>query len=924
MESEDKDCCRTRLIEDLPASEDDFGESHTSIATAMAQMIEDENEDGGKAIALTGEWGSGKSTVIELLRKQLEDSPTELFVFNTWAHEGDPLRRTFLEQLIDCLTAGAEGASTEATTNEHWQEKKDELGKRKKKEHITKTPRLTKQGKLFTFSLLAMPIGLALISNTAGYLFWFSVGLSALPLAVCIVFGIWNAWGKGEENMDGEESRCGEEREDNGDSKTDNAFLSLFFNEVETQVTSETFEGPDPTSVEFAKIFRELMEDTIGNDTCDRGKQLVIVLDNLDRVSPPDALRIWSTLRVFFEYRHKTSSLQNQEWLKKLWLLVPFDPKGLDRLWSFESYRNALPGENKDEKDSSGDEPKRMAAKEESNQSEPFLSVADAFTDKTFQVKFHVPFPVLSNWRKFLIKQLEIAFPDHKPASKEKAVPEDFHAIYRIFCLRYLTGNEMPTPRNIKLFVNRLGAIHRLKGDSIPLTTQALYVALENTTEDVGALLTQENQQNTLGAVDKSYIDSDFIPDLIAIHCNVPREEALQIMCSRPLDRAISKGDAAEIADYVDSPGFWEACEEYIDQKGSRKWEKSYHILHAALVLEETADERLGSHSWNRVWDTLGQAAIRQDSWERVDKKAGKGLSILMEHANYEQEYTKTVIETLSNSEISTSADQDTEKKSSDDPMDWLSGVAKVLDAVPPCQHSTVEEEFRVPGDAHTYLTVMREALVDGENVWNGIIKFLIPSAREDDIMNELANRCSQDGEEVLDETDARIIKHLVSLKDINWQWDKLTDTLRQQLQADNSLDVQYVSGHIRALWFIKMSSNECAKKVLDELAEEGHLFHYLYETQRSNNSKGIGACLVAILSSKPAGTVRGKVGRSAKGENSYEQILSSPHNNEEEVAACAQCVADLNALPVIYEAKNAPYDTDFVSEFLDTCTGSA
>ncbi|RLB33490.1 MAG: hypothetical protein DRH12_18340, partial [Deltaproteobacteria bacterium] len=56
--------CPTHLLSDLPASEDAFG-GHARVARAIAKLLEE--EEGGKAIALIGTWGSGKSTVVKIL-----------------------------------------------------------------------------------------------------------------------------------------------------------------------------------------------------------------------------------------------------------------------------------------------------------------------------------------------------------------------------------------------------------------------------------------------------------------------------------------------------------------------------------------------------------------------------------------------------------------------------------------------------------------------------------------------------------------------------------------------------------------------------------------------------------------------------------------------------------------------------------------
>jgi len=69
--------CQTRLIEDIPSDEDQFASSggvgpHERIAKAIADIVLSPEESGGKMIGLEGGWGSGKSTVVNLLKKQVQ------------------------------------------------------------------------------------------------------------------------------------------------------------------------------------------------------------------------------------------------------------------------------------------------------------------------------------------------------------------------------------------------------------------------------------------------------------------------------------------------------------------------------------------------------------------------------------------------------------------------------------------------------------------------------------------------------------------------------------------------------------------------------------------------------------------------------------------------------------------------------------
>ena len=94
--------CPTKFLADSPATKDAFG-PHERIAEELAGLIKS-GEDAA-TVGLEGGWGSGKSTVVTILNEKLQSSSDQVLmtVFDAWAHQGDPLRRTFLETLIDSI-----------------------------------------------------------------------------------------------------------------------------------------------------------------------------------------------------------------------------------------------------------------------------------------------------------------------------------------------------------------------------------------------------------------------------------------------------------------------------------------------------------------------------------------------------------------------------------------------------------------------------------------------------------------------------------------------------------------------------------------------------------------------------------------------------------------------------------------------------
>ena len=559
--------CATHTVDDAPANEDVFG-SHEPIADALHELIT--AETGGRTIGLEGGWGSGKSTIVRLLDARLDGSGAHVVVFDAWAHEGDPLRRSFLETLIKSISAKG---WIEA---QPWGERRAELARRRHIEHTRPVSRIERPaiiaGAVAALFAILVPLGVALIqaglSTDRSWAFWVGVAVYVVPVALIAGGMGWLLRGRS--------------------SSAGSAFLSLLSVESVTESKSETIETPDPTSVEFESTFRDLMRDALGNDP---ERRLVLVVDNLDRVYPDDARSIWATLQTFLHHSHESRS----PWLDSLWVLLPYDRDGIARLW---------------------DESATVVSDKAHDATQPDTTLADSFIDKSIQVRFDVPLPLLSDWRTYLESTLQLALPDCDEA--------DDYTAYRLYAHRLADSGRAPRPRELKQYINRIGALHRLWQHELPFASLTYYASLGTD----GVQVADRLRHGTLpesGLAD--LLDDDVDAHLAAIAFNTDPERARQLLLGPLLERALTRDTSDELLELLDRPGFWEALlQAPIVQPGSG----TPVMLKAATRLLDVPEPQRPHAEWSEITSQFAQQGLAEDNWPPLSRDAARDLSGLL------------------------------------------------------------------------------------------------------------------------------------------------------------------------------------------------------------------------------------------------------------------------------------------------------
>jgi len=506
--------------------------THEKIADSLFKLIK--SEEKGISIGLEGPWGAGKSTVISILRKKLKESNSSILLiqFDAWAHEGDPLRRIFLESLIDEI-------KTEVRVGKKLDDLKEKIAHRQKTTKIKTTRTTTALGKWLSVAVFFVPIGVAFLSNVdystvslRGDLYWlFILGLllSGAPLLVVMKNLI--------------QILCNKEWRARGifDSKN----WSFLQDVADKDITQEISEEDERSSIEFEQYFNQIMQMVFENSNI---KKIIIVVDDLDRIDKHDALKIWSTLQTFLQQR--TQTWNRKKWFDKIWLIVPYDPDGLSRLWD--------KGEDDIEYDSS-----------------------KSFFDKCFQLRLEVPKPIFSGWEKFAGCMTNLALEGWPQGDKDELI--------RVLRITRNSLDDIPTPREIKNYINQVGFLASQWGSIMPISSIAYYVCLRelenNSVSDIKAKLINDE----LSMKHKALLPESCVKDLSGLVFGVTPERGVQLLLEPEIAAALRNADNKKLEKLCQShaEGFWHIF--------------NYHIEHhdMDLNLALTSAEAIYNSIWN-------------------------------------------------------------------------------------------------------------------------------------------------------------------------------------------------------------------------------------------------------------------------------------------------------------------------------------
>ncbi len=420
-----------KYIQDKPKGIDKFdGGSQKSLSKAIADHIltNDKADNGNvmpRIIGIEGTWGSGKSNVVKLVESQLlKICPKTYYFFeyDAWGNQEDLQRRSLLEQLTSELVekeilTGKTNLTVKGDVSKlvTWEEKLKYLLARKKESATESWPRLSNGVVAALLCAILMPI-FSNIGFKVANEYCILLGIIVVFMPILATFIAWKIAAKRNEKY-----------------KNLSYLLAIFNDKINNEVSYETISEDEPSVCEF-KSWMNAVSSSLNQEKC---RKLVIVFDNMDRLSAEKVKQLWSSIHTFFA----ESGFEN------IWVLIPFDKKHLSCAFGKEGGYEEL-------------------------------ELTQYFIDKTFPVTFDVAKPVITDYKKIFTSFFQEAF-----GSIGDDEEETINRLYRL-------NNKEANVREIIIFINRLVSLYRSRKNDVRLTTMALYqlfkdVLLENPVESI-------------------------------------------------------------------------------------------------------------------------------------------------------------------------------------------------------------------------------------------------------------------------------------------------------------------------------------------------------------------------------------------------------------------------------------------------------
>ena len=568
------------FIPDKPTGEDCFdGHSQEKLAHSVCDYLrkldaknDSEAKDEEKVyskmpriIGIEGRWGTGKSNVVNMIGQELDGEGYYTFTYDAWGHQEDLQRRSILEVLTreliaeEVLTGKVKIKMRNGKPHDaEWEDQLSLLLSNKTTTIRKSTPLLTwaALGGLLIALLFAVLTHVTEVwgsQNEHPSWFW---TLDLIPLILAVVLAAWY-WCR---------------------HKSFKGVLQMIAYNNNDTIDEEYTSSEEPSVAEFKNWMRAVSKHLGKNNR--KYNRLIIVFDNMDRLPSDKVMQLWSSIYTFFaggEFEH-------------IWTIIPYD---------YEHLCQAIYGS--EENDGQDENTERIKQ----------------FISKTFPITYHIPEPVITDYRKLFNTFFD------------KAFGPDVHDKEHI-CQVYMHLEDDPNPRTVIRFVNELVAMRLQWNDAkYRLQNQALYILKKDYLFYSGKRLeTQLLSDGLFEKVAPFYPNQDKVRKELCQYAYGLEDEKLasETPLRNEMKRLVDAGES--VAEYVSQDNFLSIFEKVITAISQSS------LNHAVKSMASLDDIDLQPEIATRIrskWDFLAnmKASSKYDS-----HKYDETLTTLIKHAS--------------------------------------------------------------------------------------------------------------------------------------------------------------------------------------------------------------------------------------------------------------------------------------------------
>lgn len=361
------------------------------------------------------------------------------------------------------------------------------------------------------------------------------------------------------------------------DGTFDNIFRMVDHTNNDT-IDEEFTSNEEPSVAEF-KNWMHAVSNYLG-ESKKQYKKLIIVFDNMDRLPCDKVMQLWSSIYTFFAGGE----------FENIWAVIPYDYKHLCQ---------AIIGIDKQGSESDNDQER-----------------IKQFISKTFPITYHVPQPVITDYKKLFSTYFDKAFG-----------PEEHDKEH--ICQVFMHLENYPNPRTVIRFVNELVAM-RLQwyDDKYRLQNQALYILKKDFIHyDKKGQDSQLLSDELFDGVTPFYPDQEKVRTELCQYAYGLEDEELasEIPLRNELKRKVESGES--ISEYANIPKFlpvFEALISDIDKASINNVVKSMVSLDDVNLPDEVIEQI------QKKWDYLANSKAKSIY---LTHEYDETLTIIINHA---------------------------------------------------------------------------------------------------------------------------------------------------------------------------------------------------------------------------------------------------------------------------------------------------